>query len=71
MASPVWIGAITVHEKMALERVQKIALAIIRGEQRTTYSEAVINFGLETLETRRKNLCLKYALKSYEKLNIL
>ena len=64
MACPVWNGAITVHENRALERVQKIALAIIRGEQHTTYAEALIHFGLETLQTRRKNLCLTFALKA-------
>ena len=46
---PVWHGDITVHEIMALEKVQMVALAIIRGQQHTTYSEALIHFGLGTL----------------------
>ena len=64
MACPVWNGAITVHERMALERVQKIALAIIRGEQHTTYDKALKYFGLQTLETRRTYLCITIAFKA-------
>ena len=57
-------GAITVQEKMALEVVRKIALAIIMGKQHITLSETIIDLGLETLATRRKNRCLKFALKA-------
>ena len=48
-----------------MERVQKTALAVIRGEYHTSYSDALIKFGLETLEDRREKLCLKFALKAY------
>ena len=59
----VWNGAITVHERKAGES-PKIALAIIGGEQHTTYNEALNYFGLETLETRKTNLCITFALKA-------
>ena len=49
---------------MALERVQKIILAIIRGEQHTTYDKALKCFGLENLETRRTNLCITFPFKA-------
>ena len=35
MACPVWTAGLTVQDSNSLERVQKIALAIIRGENQT------------------------------------
>ena len=66
MASPVWNGGITLHDKFALERIQKTTLVIIRGSRYTSYSDALSYFELETHETRRKALCLKFALKAYK-----
>ena len=66
MACPVWNGGITLHDKMALERIQKTALAIIMGSKYTSYSEALSYFEIETLETRREALCLNFAVKAYK-----
>ena len=66
MACPVWNGSITVQDKMAIERIQKTALAIIRGDQYTLYFESLTYFGIDTLEVRREALCFKYALKAYK-----
>ena len=66
MACPVWNGGLTLHDKMVLERIQKTALAIIMGSKYTSYSEALSYFEIETLETRREALCLKFALKAYK-----
>ena len=64
MACPVWTAGLTVQDINALERVQKTALAIIRGGNHTTYREALKHFTIETLESRREKLCLKFALKA-------
>ena len=61
---PAWQGAVTVQEKQDIERVQKIALRIIFGDQYDTYSTALKLAGLDTLETRRNKICLKFAIKA-------
>ena len=64
MACPVWTAGLTLQDIGALERVQKTALAIIRGGNHTTYRDALKYFNILTLESRRENLCLKFALKA-------
>ena len=54
-----WQGAITLQERQDIERVQK--MYIIFGDKYENYTNALKLFGLETLETRRKNICLKFA----------
>ena len=66
MACPVWNGALTQMEALALERVQKTALAIIRGVNHTTYEDALAYFNIQTLKERREALCLKFAIKAYK-----
>ena len=66
MSCPVWNGAITQVEASSLERVQRTALAIIRGDTHTTYEEALGHFNISTLQKRRETLCLKFALKAYK-----
>ena len=61
---PVWQGAITEKERTDLERVQKSALRIILGEQYGTYNKALKTSGLLDLETRRVNICNKFAQKA-------
>ena len=61
MACPVWNGALTQQEERAIERIQRTALAIIRGEEHTTYSEALEYFEMDTLKVRREALCLNFA----------
>ena len=64
MVCPVWTAGLTLQDISALERVRKTALAIIRGGNHTTYREALTYFNILTLESRRENLCLKFALKA-------
>ena len=66
MACPVWNSGLTVQEVCALERIQRTALAIIRGEYHTSYSEALSYFNLKSLEDRRGEICLKFAIKAYK-----
>ena len=64
MACPVWTAGLTAQDSNSLERVQKTALAIIRGENHTSYRDALDYFNIQTLESRREKLCLKFALKA-------
>ena len=64
MACPVWNAGITQQEVRELERIQKVALAVIRGDKHTTYKEALEHFKLGTIESRREKLCLDFALKA-------
>ena len=48
MACPVWNGALTQQEERALERIQRTALAVIRGDKHTTYREALEYFEIDT-----------------------
>ena len=46
-----------------MERVQKSAVKIILDEKYTTYQQGMAKLGLETLASRRENLCLSFAKK--------
>ena len=61
---PVWNSSITKLENADIERVQKVALHVILGMNYTTYPLALEKLELETLESRREKLCMKFALKS-------
>ena len=63
MAVPAWNGSITLREKVQIERVQKCAFHIILGDSYNSYENALDHLNLETLEERRFNLSLKFALK--------
>ena len=64
LAVPAWQGSITQSERIALERVQKSACHIILGDEYETYSNALKILSLESLESKRRNLSLKFALKA-------
>ena len=64
LAAPAWQGAITQAERLDLERMQKSALHIILGEQYESYNQALTVTGLQTLEIRRQNLCLKFGRRA-------
>ena len=49
-----------------IERVQRTALAVIRAENHTTYREALTHFNIETLQSRRETLCLKFSIKAFK-----
>ena len=66
MACPVWNGALTQLEIISLERVQRTALAIIRGVNHTNYHDALEHFRISPLSDRREALCLKFAMKAYK-----
>ena len=64
LSCPVWNPGLTQQESLTLERVQRTAVAIIRGEARTSYSDTLKNLNLETLKIRRDKLCLNFAIKA-------
>ena len=59
----VWHSALSEDDHIALERVQKAALRIILDCKYTDYSSALFLTNLDTLQSRRKYLCLKSAQK--------
>ena len=64
LAAPVWSAGITESESKQLERVQKAAFAIILGWKYATYSQALADLKMESLEVRRKALCASFVKKS-------
>ena len=63
-AVPAWHSAITAYESDSIERVQKMALHIILGDRYRSYETSLGEVGLETLESRRTQLCINFAKKA-------
>ena len=55
------LGKVPLHNRNALK---KTALHIILGGKYESYDQALKSTGLQNLELRRQNLCLKFALKA-------
>ena len=64
LAVPAWSPGLTVGNANQIERVQKAALAIIMGENYSSYSNALKKLDMETLVDRRAALCLSFAKKA-------
>ena len=62
-AAPVFTSGLTKMQSQKLEMVQKKAFAIILGSSYTSYQSALISLHQERLDTRRLQLCLKFATK--------
>ena len=63
MAVPLWDGSLTQKEVNSIERVQKNTMKLLLGNSYRSYDQALSFMDLETLEHRRKNICLKFAKK--------
>ena len=63
-AAPVWHSSLTGAQIQKLERVQKSALHIIHADNYKSYEHACEVLSLETLNTKRENLCTKFAKRS-------
>ena len=59
----VWHSRLTQEQSASLERVQKTCMKVILGEMYISYESALEMSGLETLEARRTQRCLKFAKK--------
>ena len=62
-SSVVWHSSITQDECLEIERVQKIALRIIMGQNYVTYENALCITGIMTLKERRDHLSARFAAK--------
>ena len=60
----VWHPALTGEDRLKIERVQKCALSIILGKEYKSYRSALKHLKLDSLFSRRQNLCKKFAKKS-------
>ena len=63
--SVVWHSSLTQELSSSLEKVQKICLKIIRGDNYVSYSAALEMCNLKTLARRRENRCLAFALNTF------
>ena len=59
----VWSSTITQEDIEDIERVQKVALRLILKENYDNYDQALLLLDLEKLQTRRTDLCLRFAKK--------
>ena len=64
LAAPAWTPGLIKTEISQLERVQKAACAIILGKQFYSYKAALRILNMETLESRRFTISLKFARKA-------
>ena len=64
LAVPAWQSSISQAEKMDIERVKKSACHIILGEKYESYRSALKTLGLNNLEARRNQLCLRFGIKA-------
>ena len=62
-SSVVWHSSITKGEQKDIERIQKVALRIILGQDYSSYANSLKITGLDTLTARRTKLCLNFAKK--------
>ena len=59
----VWNSILTMEQCENIERIQKNACRIILKNEYQCYKTALLKSNLKTLEERRVQLCLKFALK--------
>lgn len=62
----IWNSGLTKSQIGTLEKIQKVALKIILGDQYKSYHNARMQFMLQTLSERRHDLCVKFALKLFK-----
>ena len=62
-SATVWHSGLTADNRNDIERVQKSAVKIIMKNKYNGYRKALAHLGLESLENRRKELCLNFAKK--------
>ena len=63
-SATVWHSGITSENSSDLKRVQKSAMKIILNDNYSTYENALAKLGLESLESRREDLCLNFWTKN-------
>ena len=63
---PIWNSSLTKKQIKDIEKIQKVALKIILGQQYQSYESACEIFGLKKLSIRRLELSTKFAIKLYK-----
>ena len=71
LAVPVWHSGLTVSETKQIENIQKTAFKIILGPSYINYDVACTILGVEPLELRRIQLCVKFSKKDIKRQNTL
>ena len=61
---PAWHEAITMAERMEIERVQKSAAHVIIGESYVSYKQAIMVLNWDNLQSRRDKLSSNFAKKA-------
>ena len=69
LAVPAWHSGLTLKQAADIERVQRVAVAIVLSDFKTgrcdiPYSMALETLGIESLDVRRSRLCKKFAKKT-------
>ena len=62
-SATVWQSSITIENANDLERVQKSAVKIMLKDNYSGYKKGLAQLGLDSLEDRRRDLCLNFARK--------
>ena len=62
-SSVVWHSSLTIADRVAIERIQKVVFKIILSEKYESYEQALKITGLPSLEERRIILCKKFVRK--------
>ena len=62
-SSVVWHSSLTQENSEDLERVQKASVKLILGRNYENYEDALIKADLESLKTRREELCKLFVKK--------
>ena len=62
-SATVWHSSLTEENSQDLERVQKTALKIILRNRYNGYKKSLRKLDLDSLDKRRENLCLNFAIK--------
>jgi hypothetical protein len=62
-AAPIFTSMLTGENINDIERIQKIALKVILNDEYSTYVKACTDLNTLSLESRRKDLSLTFALK--------
>ena len=62
----VWNSGVTKAQIKELEKIQRVALLIILGQNYVSYEKACHVFNLATLRERREQLCINFAIKLYK-----
>ena len=60
----VWHSSLTSKNRRDLERVQKVAVKVILGNNYTSYKNGLDKLNIQTLSERREQICFRFAKKS-------